>query len=924
MTRDRWSLIEEIFQNALDRPASERNDYVEQACGDDEELRSEIASLLANENEATMALRPLVAGDIRGLAEASTSAEAGLRLGPYLLVRELDHGGMGVIYLAVRSDDTYFQIVAIKMIRKGLESPALLGRFRAERQILATLTHPNIGAILDGGETPDGRPFIVMEYVEGQPITLASKSRDFSIRQRIKLFRSLCSAVHYAHQKSIIHRDIKPSNVLVTPEGGVKLIDFGVSKPLALEPILAELPHTESGQRLMTPDYASPEQLLGQELTTTTDIYSMGVLLFELLTGSRPYTLSNLSPAAAERIVCHHESWKPSAVPGLPERTRKALVGDLDRIVQMAMDTDPSRRYQSAQDFEGDLFRYLQGRPVVARKATALYRLGKFVQRHRMGSAMACATLVVLLGSILFHQWQSRLADRRVMQAAALADSAISDLTGELEQSSVPTDKQAALFQRALNYLEKLRQSSGDDPRLLVELSKAYGRVGDLQGAPTAAANLGDTTAAVASYETAVHLALEAQKRLPGEESSRAMIDAYQKLGAIQFAMGNAREAYDNYQKAVKVGSDLWRQSPDDPNRKRVLANNYAGLGELELHNFECDKALTSFRAGLQILGADPNGDFDHDHALIQLHWYLGRTLNQVGSQSEAVANLQRSIDIAEGLARQFPSSAQVKRIVSVVYGAAVGPLAGEEMLNVGNPDQAQAYARKSLAIVEASAGADNTNVQARYGLATGYQLMGDSHRSTQPATASKWYRKAISLIQQMANHREAQVELADLDDALAVVLTEKRDLPERLRVLREENAIRQEFAMTGLNTPRYRLLLLRSYCELSDAELAAGNTAEARSAANAALPILDEFSLTSPSLFVLRDLGYCYEVLGNVQGRAAMERSLPVPERNTARVTSHDWYQKNAEVWKEWNRRGAATTESELERARVEHLLGK
>src|SRR5262249_51923188 len=183
----------------------------------------------------------------------------------------------------------------------------------------------------------------------------------------------------------------------------------------------------------------------------------------------------------------------------------------------------------------------------------------------------------------------------------------------------------------------------------------------------------------------------------------------------------------------------------DDSNRKRVLANNYAGLGELELHNLECDKALKSFRAGLQILGADPNRDLDHDHTLIQLHWYLGRTLIQVGSQSEAIANLQKSIDIAEGLAREFPSSAQVKRIVAVVYSAAVGPLAGEEMLNVGNSEQAQAYARKSLAMEQASAGADNTNVQARYDLAGSYQIMGDSVRSTQPETASKWYRRLFS-----------------------------------------------------------------------------------------------------------------------------------------------------------------------------------
>src|SRR5271166_5834415 len=263
------------------------------------------------------------------------------------------------------------------------------------------------------GETADGRPFIVMEYVEGQPITLACDSRNLSIRQRIELFRLVCSAVHYAHQKLVIHRDIKPSNVLVTPAGVVKLIDFGISKPLAPELIPGEHPPTEGGQRLMTPDYASPEQILGQRLTTATDIYSLGVLLFELLTGSRPYTLRELSPAAAERVVCEQECRKPSSVRELSSRTRKELAGDLDRIALMAMDKDPSRRYPSAEDLDQDLLRFLQGRPVLARKATPGYRIRKFVGRHKTASLLVCATCVVVACALLFVSVQSRLADRR-------------------------------------------------------------------------------------------------------------------------------------------------------------------------------------------------------------------------------------------------------------------------------------------------------------------------------------------------------------------------------------------------------------------------------------------------------------------------------------------------------------------------------
>jgi len=365
---DRWGLIQDIFQDVLQCPPAEREAHLARACIGDDGLRAEVASLLANDREGTRTLRSMVAADIRGWVANASPSDAGSRVGPYQLMRELDGGGMGVVYLGVRSDEHYSQVVAVKMLRRGTESPALVQRFRTERQILATLGHPYIGAILDGGDTDDGRPFLVMEYVEGQPITETCKTRGLSVRQRIELFCDVCLAVHYAHQKSIIHRDIKPSNVLVTADGVVKLIDFGISKPLDPELIPGSLSATETSLRMMTPDYASPEQLLGQRLTPASDIYSLGVLLYELLTDSRPYTLHELTPAAAERVVCHEETRRPSSAANLPTGLRRELAGDLDRIVMMAMDKDPARRYSSGQQLEEDLRRFLRGRPVLAHK----------------------------------------------------------------------------------------------------------------------------------------------------------------------------------------------------------------------------------------------------------------------------------------------------------------------------------------------------------------------------------------------------------------------------------------------------------------------------------------------------------------------------------------------------------------------------
>ena len=919
MQTNRWSLIEAVFQSALERPLAERKQYLADACGNDQELLSEIESLLESDHDAEKALHSLVADDLTEMTKSSISADLGSQVGPYLLVRELDSGGMGVVYLAVRSDDHYFQIVAIKMIRKGLDSPELVQRFRVERQILATLNHPNIGAILDGGETKEGRPFIVMEYVEGQPITLAGESRGLSIRDRIELFRSLCSAVHYAHQKLIIHRDIKPGNVMVTPEGVVKLIDFGTSKPLEPQLVLKDDTPTESGFRMMTPDYASPEQLQGKELTAATDVYSLGVLLFELLTGSRPYTLRGLSPAAAERVFLT-EGRKPSAAPDLSSRRRRELAGDLDRIVMMAMNHDPAQRYRSVQHLEEDLLRYLQGKPIAARSASPIYTLRKLVQRHKTVTLTALAMIALLSASLLIYSSQSRKADRRVTEVRALADSAISDMTNKLQHSSASTKTQAALFQSALTYLDELRRSTGNDPRLLLELSKAYVRVGDLEGSPFVA-NLGNSGTAIASYQKAWQAASEAHARMPGDDSTVALIEAYQRLGGIETFLGNMHEARDNYQQGLSWAQAFWQKKPYDPARKRFLARNYEGMGNVDLRSLNPDQALKSFSAAFHIFGDSPSGDEDHDKMLIDLYRGRASTFNELGRQSQALEDNRKAVTLAEALVQRYPSSVQARRSLFVAYQQAVLPLAGRDALNVGDSGQAQVYARKALAIAQILVALDSGNIQAQYDLATAYAEMGDSFRLTNSEMAGAWYRKSISLTKKLAPRYGAGSRhwLAIMDEALAEVLDRKEQAPERLRLLLEANLIRRELAETS---PHGRLHLMRSYCKLSDAELAVANIAKARQYADAALPFLGEFAVTSPSLLVLRDVGFCFESEGALQHRLATDQVYPPAERLAAEAESRTWYRKSADVWTTWNTRNAATPESERERRKVEHVL--
>ncbi|HEX3472243.1 MAG TPA: protein kinase [Silvibacterium sp.] len=920
MKSDRWSLIEEIFQGALERPPAERKQYVEKACENDKELLPEIEALLESDNDAESVLRSLIADDLKEVAQTSNLSETGLQLGPYHLVRELDSGGMGIVYLAVRSDDHYFQVVAIKMIRKGHDSPELVHRFRMERQILASLNHPGIGTILDGGETGDGRPFLVMEYVEGQPITLASESRGLSIRQRIELFRSVCSAVHYAHQKLIIHRDIKPSNVMVTPDGMVKLIDFGISKPLAPQLLLSDNSPTGPSIRRMTPDYASPEQIQGKQLTTATDIYSLGVLLFELLTGSRPYTLSNLSAVAADRVVSEQSGKKPSSAPGISGAARKELSGDLDRIVLKAMDLDPSRRYLSVQHLNEDLLRYLKGKPISARKTTPTYVLSKFVQRHTAAVFTACTIAIALSCLVLLYLRQSHAGDRRVKEVRTLADSAISDMTDKLQHSSASTETQAALFQSALSYLGELRKTTRNDPRLLLEISKAYVRVGDLQGSPLVA-NLGNSGTTVTSYREASRMALEAHARMPGDESTQAVIETYQRLGGIESFLGNLHEANDNYQQGLTWARKFWQQKTDDPARKRLLAMSYAGIGDVSLSGLHPDKALENYSAAFQVFGDSPTGIEDHDRMLIGFYLGKGKALNELGKQSEAIESDRKAVALAEALVQRYPASLLARRALFLAYEELILPLAGRDALNISDSSQAQVYARKALSIAQMLVGVDSKNAQAQYDLALAYTSMGDAFRQSNPDSASAWYRKSIALTKQLSPlyGSGARHWLAIRDEALAEVLVRKDDAPERLRLLLEANLARQELAGTS---PHGLLHLMRSYCKLSDAELAMNDHAKARQYADAAVPFLDKFDVTSPSLLVLRDLGFCYESEAAVQHQIAIDRKLPPAERLTAEVESRRWYSKSAEAWSTWNERGAATPESERERHKVENFL--
>jgi Tol biopolymer transport system component/serine/threonine protein kinase len=405
MPPDRWKRIEELLDALLDLPPGERRAFLERECPDDPALRSEVREILeAGEQPAALLDRP-VARVSAVVSEVSGDTQVPMpeRVGPYRIERVIGEGGMGTVFLAHRDDGQFDQRVALKLVRRGLHLDSrIVRRFREERQILAALSHPGIARLLDGGIAEDGLPFFAMEYVEGEPITTYCDNRSLGIEERLALFARVCDALAHAHAKQIVHRDIKPSNILVTPDGHPRLLDFGIAKLLDSDPDARGTVVTRRSERLLTPEYASPEQIRGEPVGIAADVYCLGVLLYELLTGQRPFRREERTPHELERAVLEEDPTRPSEAVRR-EPLRRQLRGDLDAIVLTAMQKEPERRYGSADEMAADVRRHLAGQPVTARSASPVYLVRRWVQRHRVPvrSAAAGAVLTAVLATMV-------------------------------------------------------------------------------------------------------------------------------------------------------------------------------------------------------------------------------------------------------------------------------------------------------------------------------------------------------------------------------------------------------------------------------------------------------------------------------------------------------------------------------------------
>ncbi len=437
MRENDWKNVKEIFLAATERPFDERATFIAEKCGEDTELLNEVQSLLASHNSDTQFIeKPAV--NLSSILSNGATNGAGKTLGKYKIVMEIGRGGMGAVFLAERDDGEFSQQVAIKVLGQALPDSEIVRYFKREREILASLNHPFIARLLDGGVTPDGLPFFVMEYVEGVSVLEFATRENLSINERLHLFTQICEAVGFAHRNFIVHRDIKPNNILVTNDGTPKLLDFGLAKMINPNIAKTDILQPDTAFLAMTPAYASPEQMRGKPITTASDIYSLGIVLFELLTNERPYQFDTDNLAEIVRVVCETEPTRPSSRlrpkskvqnpksekqdlnPKSKIQNPKSLQGDIDNIVLMALRKEPLRRYQTAEQFAEDIKRHLNSLPVVARQNNFKYRASKFVKRNTIGVLAATLIFLSLIGGIAATLWQSRQTQKEKEKAESI------------------------------------------------------------------------------------------------------------------------------------------------------------------------------------------------------------------------------------------------------------------------------------------------------------------------------------------------------------------------------------------------------------------------------------------------------------------------------------------------------------------------
>lgn len=722
MDAKKWQKLNELFAEALEISPNERAEFI--SAIEDSEIRNELESLLESHASFDKFLnKNAVELSARTFAENDSEKIIGRRIGQFKVVEEIGRGGMGAVFLAERTGADFTQKAALKLIKRGMDTDFIVQRFQTERRILSKLNHPFIAKLLDGGTTDDGLPYFVMEYVSGENLKDFCRNHNLSNSEKLKLFRQICEAVSYAHRNLVIHRDLKPSNIIICEDGTPKLLDFGIAKVLDPE---NETEKTTTEFRLLTPKYASPEQIRGEIVDTQTDVYSLGVLLREIL---------------EELDLPKPETQK------LNTRTRNAKTdSELKTIINKAAHETASRRYISVEQFSEDIRRYESGLPVLAQADSYSYRAQKFVTRHRFGVFAACLILLTLIGGIGATFWQFRraqaerkIADQRFNDVRGLANSVIFDLHDEIQNLPGSTKARKLLVEKALEYLQKLEQDAGGDANLQHEMAMAYSKIADVQG-QIMEASLMETGNAAVNYRKALELAEKSVTNDPKNfEFRRDLALICYRFAEFQRGGNDLTESLALEKRSAETYEPLVKENPSDADIRRrwlVARNGYAEVlresGDLEnslpLYNEMLNDTIVAVR--------NFPGDIKLQRLIAVAYGSYSRGLAQHEENEKALEYILLAKEIGQKAFEADTSNMYAYRGIGVSCEAVT-----KVASNVGNNSLAESNIIEGIRIMEKIAADDANNLVT---LADAYADLGNKDK------AQNWYKKAVETWQNL------------------------------------------------------------------------------------------------------------------------------------------------------------------------------
>ena len=867
MNPERWQRVKGIVADALEQSTVQREQFVAEACGDDAELRREVDSLL--QHSGTTSNIDGVVEDLSWSRRERSDSPIGQTVGAYRIIREIGRGGMGAVYLGERADRAFEKEVAIKLLKRGTDTDEVVRRFEAEREILARLEHPNIARLIDGGTTSDGLPYFVMEHVAGTAVTDFCASNNLSVDDRLRLFLKTCGAVQFAHQNLVVHRDIKPANILVTPEGEPKLLDFGIAKLVATDDGAASM--TMAAHQRLTPAYASPEQVRGEPITTVSDVYALGALLYELLTGKNAHRFANVPPAPTEllRVVGEETPQRPSAAAGDNASARK-LRGDLDNILLQALRKEPARRYPTVNALAEDVRRHLDNFPVRARQDTVGYRTTKFVRRNRIAVTAAALVLLALVIGLGVARAERAKAERRFTQVRELARSVLFDYYDAIVPLPGSTAVRERMVRDALKYLDNLAQEAGDDASLLAELAAAYWKVASLQGGSVtqesgvrlvSTANLGDTAGAVASMEKAITIFERLVRDRPGDPAlQRQLALAHNGLGGLYLASGPPDKAVEYIRKSIPPLEALLAKDPASQDLRQYIAYAYLGLGKAL--GIPGNPNLGDTKGALEVMGkavaeherlvAQDPANVSHQQGMGSCHNAMAMLFQALGDRPAQLEQDRKALAVQKALLAAEPGNANTRRELAVALGNT-----GATLRSLNQKAAALPLFHEALGHYEALVAADPKDVFVRRQWAVAVRNVAVAVGADDPAEAMRLFQKATGIL----------AEIVAIDET--------------------NTDYRRQWAFTYLAIGRFQN-------EISEFEQAVANLAEG-------LRIEEALVRDSPTdVNVHITLAMLYNHLGLTHAKWAAKADLPKASSNEHWTAAKEAYGKSLAVYQQ------------------------